>query len=174
MRGYKDEAMPFLEAKRAQFHELETALDEERCSENTSERLLETSRARGSSADPPGGSVLPTTIFPYQQPHPLHAIFAPKSVAVVGATEKAGSVGRTLLWNLISNPFGGTVFPVNPHRASVLGIQAYPHLAALPQQVDLAVIATPAPTVPGIIAECVEAGVKGAIILSAGFKERGA
>ena len=135
---------------------------------------METLSAGGSSADPLLSRVTPTTIFRYKQHHPLNAIFAPKSVAVVGATEKVGSVGRTLLWNLISNPFGGTVFPVNPQRASVLGIQAYPNLAALPQQVDLAVIATPAPTVPGIIAECVEAGVKGAIILSSGFKESGA
>ena len=135
---------------------------------------METREERGPSADPLLSRVTPTTIFRYKQDHPLNAIFAPKSVAVVGATEKAGSVGRTLLWNLISNPFGGTVFPVNPQRASVLGIQAYPNLAALPQQVDLAVIATPAPTVPGIIAECVEAGVKGAIILSSGFKESGA
>jgi acetyltransferase len=137
-------------------------------------KFMETSGARGPSADPPSGRVTPTTIFRYKQRHPLDAIFAPKSIAVIGATEKAGSVGRTLLWNLISNPFGGTVFPVNPQRASVLGIQAYPNLAALPQQVDLAVIATPAPTVPGIIAECVEAGVKGAIIISSGFKESGA
>ena len=130
----KDEAMPFIDAKSAQFHELETALDEETFSENTSERLMEASRARGPSADPPRGSVTPTTIFHYKQHHPLDAIFAPKSVAVVGATEKAGSVGRTLLWNLISNPFGGTVFPVNPTaRDSVLGIKAYPTLAALPE-----------------------------------------
>jgi acetyltransferase len=135
---------------------------------------METYRAGGQIADPLPNRVTPTTIFRYKPHHPLNAIFAPKSVAVIGATEKAGSVGRTLLWNLISNPFGGTVFPVNPQRASVLGIQAYPNLAALPQQVDLAVIATPAPTVPGIIAECVEAGVKGAIILSDGFKESGA
>src|SRR5437588_8802109 len=134
---------------------------------------MEPGRARELSADPPG-SITPTTVFRYRLRHPLNAIFAPESIAVVGATEKAGSVGRTLLWNLISNPFGGTVFPVNPQHSSVLGIQAYPNLAALPQQVDLAVIATPAPTVPGIIAECVEAGVKGAIILSSGFKERGA
>jgi acetyltransferase len=108
------------------------------------------------------------------QHHPLNAIFSPKSVAVIGATEKEGSVGRTLLWNLISNPFGGIVFPVNPKRASVLGIKAYPNLTALPEPVDLAVIATPAPTVPGIITECVEVGVKGVIIISAGFKESGA
>src|SRR5579859_3269343 len=120
------------------------------------------------------GRSAPTTVFRYKQHHPLNAIFEPKSIAVIGATEKAGSVGRTLLWNLISHPFGGTVFPINPQHASVLGIKAYPTLAALPQSVDLAVIATPAPTVPGLIDECVEAGVKGAIIISAGFKETGA
>src|SRR6476646_3946032 len=58
--------------------------------------------------------------------HPLDAIFEPKSVAVIGATGKAGSVGRTILWNLISSPFGGTVYPVNAKRGSVLGIKAYP------------------------------------------------
>ncbi|MEB3280710.1 MAG: bifunctional acetate--CoA ligase family protein/GNAT family N-acetyltransferase [Lyngbya sp.] len=105
---------------------------------------------------------------------PLNAIFAPRSVAVIGASEKPHSVGRTLLWNLISSPFGGTVFPVNPKRSSILGIKAYPSLADLPEPVDLAVIATPAATVPGVVEDCVKAGVKGAIILSAGFKEIGA
>jgi acetyltransferase len=104
----------------------------------------------------------------------LDALFAPTSVAVIGATERAGSVGRTILWNLISNPFGGTVFPVNPDRHSVLGIKAYPSVAALPEPVDLAVVVTPAPAVPGVIGECAEMGVKGAIIVSAGFRERGA
>src|SRR4029079_12077461 len=83
------------------------------------------------------------------------------------------SVGRTILWNLISSPFGGTVHPVNPNRPSVLGVKAYPNLAAVPGPVDLAVIVTPAPTVPGIMAECVEKGVKGVIVISAGFKEIG-
>ncbi len=105
--------------------------------------------------------------------HPLDAIFAPRSVAVIGATEKEDSVGRTLLWNLISNPFGGTVFPVNPKRNNVMGIRAYPSIGDVPEQVDLAVIVTPAPTVPGIIEECVQVGVKGSIIISAGFKEIG-
>ena len=105
--------------------------------------------------------------------HPLDAIFAPRNVAVIGATEKEDSVGRTLLWNLISNPFGGTVFPVNPKRNNVMGIRAYPSISDVPDQVDLAVIVTPAPTVPGVIEECVAAGVKGAIIISAGFKEIG-
>lgn len=104
----------------------------------------------------------------------LDSIFAPRNVAVIGATETQGTVGRTVLWNLISNPFGGAVFPVNPKRPSVLGVKAYPNIASAPEKVDLAVITTPAQTVPGIIAECVEAGVKGAIIISAGFKETGA
>jgi acetyltransferase len=72
-------------------------------------------------------------------------------VAVVGATEHAGTVGRTLLWNLISSSFGGTVYPVNPKRPSVLGIKAYPRVSDIPDAVDLVVIATPAPTVPDII-----------------------
>lgn len=104
---------------------------------------------------------------------PLGSIFTPQSVAVIGATDKPGSVGRTLLWNLISNPFGGTVFPVNPNHHSVLGIKAYPNIAAVPEPVDLAVIATPASTVPTIVRECVATGVKSAIIISAGFKEIG-
>lgn len=115
----------------------------------------------------------PTTVFRYEQQRPLDAIFAPTNVAVIGATEKAGSVGRTVLWNLISSPFGGSVFPVNPHRRSVLGIKAYPSVRDVPEQIDLAVIVTPAPTVPGIIGECVAARVKGAIVISAGFKEVG-
>jgi acetyltransferase len=104
---------------------------------------------------------------------PLTAFFAPKTVAVIGATESAGSVGRTVLWNLISNPFGGTVFPVNARRPSVLGIKAYPRVGAVPEKVDLAVIATPADTVPGIVSECADAGVKGVIVISSGFKEIG-
>ena len=105
--------------------------------------------------------------------HPLDVFFRPESVAVIGATETPGSVGRTLLWNLMTSPFGGTVYPVNPRRASVLGIKAYPNIKAVPEQVDLAVVVTPAPTIPGIIRECGEAGVRAAIVISAGFKEIG-
>ncbi|WP_257451830.1 bifunctional acetate--CoA ligase family protein/GNAT family N-acetyltransferase [Archangium lipolyticum] len=105
--------------------------------------------------------------------HPLDAIFNPRSVAVVGASERQGSVGRTILWNLISSPFGGTVYPINPKRTNVLGIRAWPSLDALPEPVDLAIIVTPSTTVPGVMRECAQAGVKGAIIISAGFKEIG-
>jgi acetyltransferase len=103
----------------------------------------------------------------------LDAIFAPKNVAVIGATETPNTVGRTVVWNLISSPFGGAVFPVNPKRSSVLGIKAYPNVSSVPEPPDLAVIVTPAPSIPGIIKECVENGVKGAIVISAGFKETG-
>ena len=105
--------------------------------------------------------------------HELDAILKPKNIAVIGATEKAGSVGRTILYNLITNPFGGTVFPVSTTRSSVLGIRAYPSIAEVPEKVDCAIIVTPAKTVPGIIQECVDAGVPGAVIISAGFKETG-
>jgi acetyltransferase len=103
----------------------------------------------------------------------LDVFFSPKSVAVVGATENPGSVGRTILWNLMTSPFGGTVFPVNPKRPSVLGVKAYPSLSEIPEPVDLAVIVTPPPSIPGIIRECGETGVRGAVVISAGFKEIG-
>ena len=106
-------------------------------------------------------------------PRSLQPIFSPQTVAVIGATEKPGSVGRTVIWNLISSPFGGTVYPVNPKRANILGIKAYASIGDVPDVVDLAVIVTPAATVPSIIAECVQSGVKGAIVISAGFKEIG-
>jgi len=109
---------------------------------------------------------------PYR--YPLEVFFHPQTIAVIGATERPGSVGRTLLSNLIATPFGGTVFPINPKRPSVLGIKAYPTIHDVPDRVDLAVVVTPAPTVPGVIAECAQAGVKGAIVISAGFREIGA
>ncbi|HEX9044650.1 MAG TPA: bifunctional acetate--CoA ligase family protein/GNAT family N-acetyltransferase [Candidatus Limnocylindrales bacterium] len=105
--------------------------------------------------------------------NPLDGFFAPRSVALVGATEKEGSVGRTVLWNLISSPFGGTVFPINPKRPSVLGIKAYPTLTEVPDPIDLVVVVTPAPTVPGVVEECAAVGVRNVIVISAGFKETG-
>ncbi|NWG07634.1 MAG: bifunctional acetate--CoA ligase family protein/GNAT family N-acetyltransferase [Chloroflexi bacterium] len=105
--------------------------------------------------------------------HALDTIFAPKSVAVVGATETPGTVGRTIVWNLISSSFGGTIYPVNPKRPSVLGIKAYPSLSDIPEVVDLIVVVTPAASAPGIIKEAVDLGIKSAIIISAGFKETG-
>jgi acetyltransferase len=105
--------------------------------------------------------------------HPLDSIFAPKVVAVIGATENAGSVGRTVFQNLGRGGFDGVVYPVNPKRSSVLCVKAFPNIGAVPEKVDLAVICTPAKTVPGIIQDCIKASVPGAVIISAGFKETG-
>ena len=105
--------------------------------------------------------------------HSLDAIFKPRSVAVLGASATPGSVGSILMRNLMGNPFGGVVYPVNPKRRSVHGVLSYPDLSAIPEVVDLAVIATPAGTVPGLIKQCVERGIPGAIIISAGFSELG-
>jgi acetyltransferase len=105
--------------------------------------------------------------------HPLDPVFSPKVVAVIGATENRGSVGRTVFQNLGRGGFEGTVYPVNPKRSSVLCVKAYPNIGAIPEKVDLAVITTPANSVPGLIRECATAGVPGAIIISAGFKETG-
>ena len=104
----------------------------------------------------------------------LQAFFTPQNVAVIGATEKPGSIGRTIMGNLLHSPFGGTVFPVNPKRPWVLEIKAHPHIGDVPAPVDLAIVATPAPTVPDLIAECVDAGVRAVIVISAGFGEIGA
>ncbi len=109
-----------------------------------------------------------------QERQSLDPFFCPRSIAVIGATETPKSVGRTVLWNLISNPCGATVYPINPKRPNVLGIKAYPTIADVPERVDLAVIVTPSNTVPDLIGQCVKAGVKAAIIISAGFKELGA
>jgi acetyltransferase len=105
--------------------------------------------------------------------HPLDSIFAPHSVAVIGASDRPESVGRAVVWSLVSSPFGGTVYPVSDKRSSVLGIKAYPRIAEIPEPVELAVIVTPAKTVPELISECVAAGVRGIIVISAGFKEHG-
>jgi acetyltransferase len=106
--------------------------------------------------------------------HSLDPLFRPSSVAVVGASATAGSVGSILIRNLLGSPFGGVVYPINPNRKAVHGVLCYPSLEAVPEVVDLAVIATPAAAVPGAVRQCVGRGVPAAIIISAGFSELGA
>ncbi|GAB4267842.1 MAG: bifunctional acetate--CoA ligase family protein/GNAT family N-acetyltransferase [Deferrisomatales bacterium] len=103
----------------------------------------------------------------------LDGFFRPKTVAVVGASNRNPSVGRTLLWNLIQSPFGGTLFPVNPARKSVLGVRAHPTVEAIGEPVDLAIVATRAPLVPDILEQCARAGCRHVIVMSA-FREEGA
>ncbi len=108
------------------------------------------------------------------RPRSLDSLLRPNSVAVIGATEREGSVGRAVLANLLKPTYKGIVYPVNPNHKILMGEKAYANLTDLPESPDLAVIATPAESVPGLIDECLAAGVKSAIILSAGFKEMGA
>src|SRR5436190_20682012 len=76
--------------------------------------------------------------------HPLDAMLSPRSIALIGATETERSVGRTVLENLQSSGYKGAIYPVNPKRETVLGIKAFPNIAAVPDKIDLAVIVTPA------------------------------
>lgn len=101
----------------------------------------------------------------------LEAMFAPRSVAVIGASEAPGSVGRALIENL--QTFSGRVFPVNPNRSTVLGHKTLSKIGDVSEDVDLALIVTPAATVPQVVAECAAANVKGAVIISLDLKNAG-
>jgi len=105
--------------------------------------------------------------------NPLEVMFAPRNVAVIGATEKKGKIGHIVVKNLIESSFGGSVFPINPSYFTILDLKTYARIGDVPEEIDLTVIATPARSVPPLIRECVAAGVKACIILSAGFKETG-
>src|SRR5262249_8399000 len=109
-----------------------------------------------------------------ERAHSLDPLFHPTSIAVVGASATPGSVGSILIRNLLEHPFGGVVYPVNPRRPAVHAVYCSPALAHAPEVVDLAVIATPAAAVPAAIKDCVNRGVKAAIVISAGFSELGA
>src|SRR5215470_10628365 len=103
----------------------------------------------------------------------LESFFRPQTLAVVGATDKPGSVGRTVLSNLLHGTFAGRIYAVNPNRQELCGLKAYPKIGAMPEAVDLAVVVTPARTVPAVITDCVRASVKACVVISAGFRERG-
>ncbi len=102
----------------------------------------------------------------------LQVLFNPRTIALIGASEKEGAVGRTILGNLLRSK-ERKIFPVNPHTSKVLNVKAYPTIADVPEHADLAVVATPARSVPGVVEECGQAGVAGVVIISAGFKEIG-
>ena len=107
------------------------------------------------------------------RPHYLNKLFAPRSIAVFGASERAGSVGGQVFQNLLDAGFDGELLPINPKHDELFGRPCYASLADIGQFVDMVVVATPAPTVPGIVRECGEAGVEAAVIISAGFGEAG-
>lgn len=104
---------------------------------------------------------------------PLHALLAPESIAVIGASADPTKRGYKAMLGLVKGGYRGAVYPVNPTAASILGVKAWPSIAEVPTAPALALICTPAATVPGLIAECGRRGVKGAIILASGFGEMG-
>jgi acetyltransferase len=103
----------------------------------------------------------------------LDKIFNPRSIAIVGASDEGGSVGYTLMKNLTELRYNGKVYPVNIHKKEILGFKAYQTVDQLPETVDLAIVATPAKTVPDVAEQCGKAGIVGIIVISAGFKEVG-
>src|ERR1700758_1863670 len=113
----------------------------------------------------------------YSAPPPargaLDPLFLPRSVAVIGATDRPGTVGRSVVSNLLESKFPLKICPINPSHPEVAGIKTEKRIADIAGGVDLAIVVTPAPTVPGIIGECVDAGVKSAVVISAGFREQG-
>ncbi len=103
----------------------------------------------------------------------LDSLFYPRSIAVIGASRQPGSVGHSLLANLLMNRYQGIIFPVNPHASSVLGIKCYPRVIEISDDVDLAVVVVPSRTVSSVLEDCGRMGIKAAIVISAGFKEIG-
>ena len=104
----------------------------------------------------------------------LDKVFNPKSVAIIGASDQEGSVGYAIVKNFTQLGYAGKVYFVNMRKPEILGVKTYPTVGQIPEPVDLAMIATPAKTVPDVVEQCGKVGVKGAIIVSAGFKETGA
>ncbi len=99
-------------------------------------------------------------------------MFNPETIALIGATEREGSIGKSALENVLASK-GRKIYPVNPKRKTVLGVACYPRIGNIPEKVDLAIIATAAQTVPDRVEECGKAGVEGIIIFSSGFREAG-
>ncbi|RLF56711.1 MAG: acetyl-CoA synthetase, partial [Thermoplasmata archaeon] len=103
----------------------------------------------------------------------LDKLFKPKSIAVVGASNKVGAAGYRIFRNLIGSGYEGVVYPVNPNNESIQGVQAYPSIKDIPKTVDMAIIVTPAKVVIDVVEQCGKEGIKGILIISAGFKEIG-
>ncbi|MFI5176530.1 MAG: acetate--CoA ligase family protein [Terriglobia bacterium] len=106
--------------------------------------------------------------------HPLDFIFKPKSIAIIGASRKKGSIGREILHNLMEYEFNGKIFPVNPSAEVIHSIKCFPSVSAIPDPVDLAVIVVPKAQVLDIVVECGQKGILGLVVITAGFKEVGA
>jgi len=120
-------------------------------------------RAGANASGSPAGSA----------PRDLEPLFAPQSIAVIGASSRAGTAGNEILKNLIAAPFAGVIYPVNPKSKSIMGIRCAPNIAAIDEKVDLAVLIIPAVAVEKTLIECAERGTRHFVVISAGFKEIG-
>ncbi|MEP6619814.1 MAG: acetate--CoA ligase family protein [bacterium] len=114
----------------------------------------------------------PTTRTPTA--NDLAAIIAPATIAIVGASRTAGSLGHQVLLNLLTHGFTGAVYPVNPHAHAICSVRAYPTVAAVPDALDMAVVVVPKDHVLAVAEDCGKAGVKALVVISAGFREVGA
>jgi acetyl coenzyme A synthetase (ADP forming)-like protein len=103
----------------------------------------------------------------------LDAIFAPRSIAVIGASRRRDSIGFALLHNLVANQFEGAIFPVNPHARAIHSLRCYPSVADIPDPIDLAVVMVPRDTVQEVVEQCLARGVRGLVVITAGFGETG-
>ncbi|WP_207061168.1 acetate--CoA ligase family protein [Motiliproteus sp. SC1-56] len=109
-----------------------------------------------------------------QQKSALHGFLAPNSIAIVGASADPTKRGYKAIVGLQEGGFAGEIYPINPKASEILGLKAYPSLSDLPKGADLALMCTPASSIPGLLRECGRVGVKGAVILASGFGETGA
>ena len=103
----------------------------------------------------------------------LDAIFSPRSIAVIGASRHRGKIGYEILRNLIVNEYQGILYPVNPNATGIHGIRAYPRISDIPDPIDLAVITVPADLAVDAAKACGEKGVRGLVVITAGFREIG-
>src|SRR5512142_348410 len=101
----------------------------------------------------------------------LESFTNPRGVAIVGASPSPGKLGYAVLQNVIQYGYQGPIYPINPKATEILGLRSYPCVADIPGPVDLAVILVPAKAVPGVIEECGQKGITGAVVISAGFRE---
>jgi acetyl coenzyme A synthetase (ADP forming)-like protein len=104
---------------------------------------------------------------------PLDSIFSPRSIAVIGASRRRDSIGFALLHNLVVNEFNGTIFPVNPHADVIHSLKTYPRVGDIPDPIDLAIVMVPRDAVLDVVGECIQHGVKGLVVITAGFAEVG-
>ncbi len=101
----------------------------------------------------------------------LKAIFSPNAVAVIGASDNLGKLGSHVMRSLLEGGYPGRIYPINPGKDEIFGIKTYPSITKIPEGIDLSILVLPAEQIPGIIRECNEKGVKGVILITAGFKE---